>query len=334
MGKRAAAANALRAALSLALQKERGLAMQSIPTAEPAAAPYVVPAPAMAKASGRYAACRAMSVEWRPLRAGEEIALESEDITVAVPFEGATWRTVLSDGSGRVHEAPLADPAVAVLPPQAARALVAEHEGSCVLVRLPASHWHEKTRAALGHSREIRESFLGVDDFVRGVASFLSESLRSGGAASDWLESMGDDIGVHLATRYGRPADPASCAGLAPHRLQRVLALIEERLAEPIQVSELADAVHMSPYHFARMFKQSTGQPPHLYITWLRMDRAKQLLAQTALPLAQIATRVGYQTQAHFTGVFHARAGTTPRAYRLRVRNERSAAAGHAPPRA
>ena len=134
------------------------------------------------------------------------------------------------------------------------------------------------------------------------------------------MASVGDDIGVHLATRYGRPADPASCAGLAPHRLQRVLALIDERLAEPIQVRELAEAVHMSPYHFARMFKQSTGQPPHLYITWQRMDRAKELLAHSTLPLAQIASSVGYQTQAHFTGVFHARIGITPRAYRVRCR--------------
>jgi AraC family transcriptional regulator len=50
------------------------------------------------------------------------------------------------------------------------------------------------------------------------------------------------------------------------------------------------------------------------------MDRARELLAQTTLPLAQIASRVGYQTQAHFTGVFHARVGITPRAYRVRFR--------------
>jgi AraC-like DNA-binding protein len=93
------------------------------------------------------------------------------------------------------------------------------------------------------------------------------------------------------------------------------------------RVRELADAVHMSPYHFARMFKQSTGHPPHLYITWQRMDRAKQLLAQSSLPLAEVATRVGYQTQAHFTGVFHRRVGTTPRAYRLRCRSTQGSAA-------
>jgi transcriptional regulator GlxA family with amidase domain len=62
------------------------------------------------------------------------------------------------------------------------------------------------------------------------------------------------------------------------------------------------------------------GQAPHLYITWQRMDRAKELLAQSELPLAQVATRVGYHTQAHFTGVFHAHVGTTPRAYRVRSR--------------
>jgi AraC family transcriptional regulator len=110
----------------------------------------------------------------------------------------------------------------------------------------------------------------------------------------------------------------AAYAGLAPHRLHRVLALIEERLAEPIPVHELAASVRMSPYHFARMFKQSTGHPPHHYITWQRMDRAKELLARSSLPLAEIATRVGYRTQSHFTGVFHARVGITPRAYRLR----------------
>ena len=116
------------------------------------------------------------------------------------------------------------------------------------------------------------------------------------------------------------PEPTRSRAGLAPHRLQRVLACIEARLAEPIQVRELADEIHMSPFHFARMFKLSTGLAPHAYITRQRMDRAKSLLATTQLPLLEVASRVGYQTQAHFTGVFHRYVGTTPRVYRLRER--------------
>lgn len=113
---------------------------------------------------------------------------------------------------------------------------------------------------------------------------------------------------------------PRPRSGLAPHRLQRVLSCIEARLAEPIQVRELADEIHMSPFHFARMFKLSTGHAPHAYITRQRMDRARSLLATTQLPLLEVAARVGYQTQAHFTGVFHRYVGTTPRVYRLQQR--------------
>lgn len=108
--------------------------------------------------------------------------------------------------------------------------------------------------------------------------------------------------------------------GLQQHKLERVLALIEERLCENIQVKELADAVHMSPFHFARMFKASMGRPPHEYITEQRMERAKRLLGTSDLPLVKVATEVGYQTQAHFTGVFHRRVGVTPRTYRVSAR--------------
>lgn len=113
-------------------------------------------------------------------------------------------------------------------------------------------------------------------------------------------------------------AQPAARArGLAQHRLQRVLSCIEVRLAEHIQVRELADEIHMSPFHFARMFKLAVGQAPHAYITMQRMERAKKLLAESDLALAEVATRVGYQTQAHFTGVFHKHVGVTPRVFRL-----------------
>ncbi|MGZ5598652.1 MAG: helix-turn-helix domain-containing protein [Usitatibacter sp.] len=114
-----------------------------------------------------------------------------------------------------------------------------------------------------------------------------------------------------------RPPRPRPRTGLAPHKLNSVLAHIEEHIAESVSVRRLADAVHTSPFHFARMFKVAMGCPPHLYVTLLRMERAKNLLVNSALPLVEIAASVGYQTQAHFTGVFHKHVGTTPRTYRL-----------------
>ena len=129
---------------------------------------------------------------------------------------------------------------------------------------------------------------------------------------------------IHNVPRINAATAPsaASTGGLAPHKLQKVLAYVEEKLAEPVGVRELASQVHMSPFHFARRFKQAVGTPPHAYITHVRIERAKSLLAGTNVPLIEVATRVGYRTQAHFTGVFHRYVGTTPRAYRLGTRRE------------
>lgn len=109
--------------------------------------------------------------------------------------------------------------------------------------------------------------------------------------------------------------------GLPQDKLQSVLVYIDESLGESLKVRELAERVGLSPFHFARMFRRSVGRPPHGYLTDLRMERAKRLLRETQLSLAQVATRVGYQTQAHFTGVFHREVGMTPRSYRLVATN-------------
>ena len=126
--------------------------------------------------------------------------------------------------------------------------------------------------------------------------------------------SVATKASLHVPLRLPRQRPRA---GLAPHKLSSVLAHIDAHMAESVTVRRLADAVHTSPFHFARMFKVAVGCPPHLYVTLLRMERAKELLVNSALPLVEIAACVGYQTQAHFTGVFHKHVGSTPRTYRL-----------------
>ena len=134
--------------------------------------------------------------------------------------------------------------------------------------------------------------------------------------------SMQESPIVMNPTAASAPYPLGARGGLAVHTLEKVLGYIEEKLAEPVGVRELASQVHMSPFHFARRFKQAVGTPPHAYITHVRMERAKRLLDETNLPLLEVATRVGYRTQAHFTGVFHRYVGTTPRAFRVGARKE------------
>jgi AraC-like DNA-binding protein len=118
-----------------------------------------------------------------------------------------------------------------------------------------------------------------------------------------------------------RPArDIAPCpAGLAPEKVARVKAYIEQHLAEPLHTDRLAGAIHMSPFHFSRTFKRATGAAPHAYVTLRRVERAKVLLADGRFTIVRVATEVGFRTQGHFTEVFRRVTGTTPRRFRVAV---------------
>jgi AraC family transcriptional regulator len=72
----------------------------------------------------------------------------------------------------------------------------------------------------------------------------------------------------------------------------------------------------MSPYHFVRLFKRSSGGPPHRFLIRRRIDEARALLAARTVPIAEVARLVGFRTPSHFTTTFRRIAGMTPSAYR------------------
>jgi AraC-like DNA-binding protein len=115
-----------------------------------------------------------------------------------------------------------------------------------------------------------------------------------------------------------RPSAPPdySIGGLAPRALQRVREYVEEHLSENIELETLADIAGLSKWHFARAFKESVGTPPHFYLVQRRLERAQQLLAETDLPLAQIALKIGFSDQSHFSRRFRTVLGLTPRSFR------------------
>ena len=97
---------------------------------------------------------------------------------------------------------------------------------------------------------------------------------------------------------------PAARGGLAPWQLRRAQEMMRSHLAEAVPLAELARACKLSPGHFARAFRQTTGRPPHRWLIEQRIERAKQLLVDTPLSLAQIAQTCGFADQSHFTRVF------------------------------
>lgn len=192
--------------------------------------------------------------------------------------------------------------------------------GDALVLRLAPDFYAQRVRAALGEAIPLAARFAAFDPFIRSIAAGLLGELHSGDQpATAYLEPLGAVLSVHLARNYGAAAAESNGApcGLPPHRLMHVQAFVRDHLSEALHVERLAAEVHMSQFHFARMFKHATGQPPHLYVVMQRVSHAKALLQQTELPLIEVAERSGFRTQGHFTGVFGRYTGMTPRTFRL-----------------
>jgi AraC family transcriptional regulator len=104
--------------------------------------------------------------------------------------------------------------------------------------------------------------------------------------------------------------------GLAGWQEKRVAQYIGEHLAEDPSLATLADVVRLSPYHFVRTFKQSFGLPPHRYMSRLRVEQAKALLANPAMSVTQVGFNLGFSETSSFTTTFRKHTGLTPTAYR------------------
>lgn len=104
--------------------------------------------------------------------------------------------------------------------------------------------------------------------------------------------------------------------GLAGWQKRKLTEYIEEHLAEDISLPALAEIADLSPFHFARAFKQSFGLPPHRYLVSRRIEKAKNLLATPALPVTQIGLDLGFGEASSFATAFRKHAGLTPTEYR------------------
>jgi AraC family transcriptional regulator len=103
--------------------------------------------------------------------------------------------------------------------------------------------------------------------------------------------------------------------GLAAWQKTRVTDFVEDRLAENVRLSQLAEVARLSPFHFSRAFKTSFGLPPLRYVTSRRIERAKTLLAGDT-SITQVGLAVGFGETSSFTTAFRRHAGVTPTVFR------------------
>jgi len=137
-------------------------------------------------------------------------------------------------------------------------------------------------------------------------------------ANTPYAETLGTVL-RHELVRLGRgapPPEPPIHGGLAGWQRRSVAQYIDENLAQPISLAALADRARLSPFHFARAFKQSFGVPPHRYHTNRRIEQAKALLALPARSVTEIALDMGFSETSSFSAAFRKVTRQTPTEYR------------------
>ena len=106
--------------------------------------------------------------------------------------------------------------------------------------------------------------------------------------------------------------------GLSRRALNRACSFIAENLGERFTLDDLARQAGVSRFHFARLFRVSTGDSPMAYLLKSRIERAKQMLLQDDRPVCEIAAVLGFCDQSHLTRTFRRLTGLTPREFARR----------------
>lgn len=116
-------------------------------------------------------------------------------------------------------------------------------------------------------------------------------------------------------SRSESPVVAKTPRGLSRRALNRACSYIAENLGERFTLDDLARQAGVSRFHFARLFRVSTGDSPMAYLLKSRIERAKQMLLQDDRPVCEIAAALGFCDQSHLTRTFRRLTGLTPREF-------------------
>jgi AraC family transcriptional regulator len=220
--------------------------------------------------------------------------------TWELAFEGSGWETRR-----------LPHHAVAFVPAQLRHALRTTHPAELLAVEIAP-----EVLAAVRPGSDLCSTFQTQDAAVRHVLLALDEVARDASPHATFAaEALTAALVARLAGCAARPPAP-TVANLAAPKLRRVLDYVSAHLDTPLSLHALAQLVDMDVFRFTRAFKQSAGVSPHRYVLHARVARAKELLRERDLPIAEVALRTGFATQSHFSVTFRRIANVTPRAYR------------------
>ena len=167
---------------------------------------------------------------------------------------------------------------------------------------------------------ELVPRFAILDPPLEQLAIAITNALRDGNAEDGlYIDTIAQMMAVHLARTHSSRSKPVRllpAKPLAGWKMRRVIEFIEDNLEGDLSLQSMAAEVDISPLYLARAFKAAVGQSPHQYVLARRIERAKELLRNTDLPVVDVALSSGFSSQSHLSHWFIRQIGVSPAVYR------------------
>jgi AraC-like DNA-binding protein len=165
------------------------------------------------------------------------------------------------------------------------------------------------------------------NEFQVDLTSLINEINRPGENTYELVEALVTRILIGLQRKAKSSLHPENVSKLNIQTQNNVFkqidAFLQRNLNKNISRKDLSDVFHISASHLARIFRNTSGVTISTRLIQLRIDRAKQLLLESSLPISEISLQVGYTNFSHFTQVFRKSTGVTPGDYRRTQGNTR-----------
>jgi AraC family transcriptional regulator len=164
---------------------------------------------------------------------------------------------------------------------------------------------------------EIRNRFQIRDAQLENICWALKAEMESNYPSGRlYTDSLAVSVASRLVSTHSSIAQrvAAKAGGLDGRRLKQTLAYIEDHLSEDLSLAHIAAVTGVSASHFKTLFRESSGVPVHQYVVQRRIERAKDLLLQGKLSIAEIALEAGFSHQSHMARHMRRSVGLSPRA--------------------
>jgi AraC family transcriptional regulator len=240
------------------------------------------------------------------------------EIEIAIPGERATAEVAYQTADGQRRRQSISDRQIAIIPAHQSHQLGWLSGADLTSIRLTPDFVKGVAHERGMRGVELTGQYGVFDPVIWHLGRELRGELRLHRQLdAGYVKSVAMVLVRHLLSTYASDVRlSAGNGGLPRYKLRRAVDYINENVVDDISFRDIAAHLKMSAYHFARMFKQSTGESPHHYIVRCRIERAKTLLADAKLPISDVAFEVGYKSQSHFTTCFGRLTGLTPAAFR------------------